>query len=85
MWFLIVEKIIYRWKLYSYDSPMLKRWINIIEWPNWSWKSTLSDLIYFWLGWKIKQFISTGTKRHKEICEDINNSVELHINVNNIP
>jgi len=84
MWFLKIEKIIYSWEKYSYESSTLKNGLNIIEWPNWTWKSTFSDLIYFWLWCEVKHFSSSSKKKHKEITEDSHNYVELHIEIDNL-
>lgn len=85
---LIIKKVKYSGDKYSFESPELKKGINIIVGDNGSGKSTFSYLIEYGLGGTVKPFIKNdNSKKNKDdentiITDDSNNYVILEILIN---
>lgn len=82
---LIVKRVKYSGENYSYESPELKKGINVILGDNGSGKSTFSYFIEYALGGKIKPFDNDDEDaRYSLILEDTNNFVQLDILINEV-
>ncbi|QRY55934.1 ATP-binding protein [Sphingobacterium siyangense] len=83
---LIVKKVKYSGENYSYESPELKKGINIILGDNGSGKSTFSYFIEYALGGKVKPFDNDDEEsRYSLILDDTNNYVQIDILIDDIP
>ncbi len=79
-----IVKVIYIGDTYHFESPLLKDGVNIIEGENEHGKSTFMNLVYYGLGGKVYGFNKNdknSKEKHPEICNDTNNYVELHIEI----
>lgn len=82
---LIVKKVIYSGENYFYESPELKKGINIILGDNGSGKSTFSYFIEYALGGKVKPFDNDDDdSRYSLILNDINNYVQIDILIDDV-
>ena len=81
---LAIRRVIYKGEKYSYESPYLNDGLVIMEGVNGHGKSTFMSLIYYCLGGSVQSFNKNDNsgKKHKEICEDKNNYVEMLIEIN---
>lgn len=79
-----LERIIYKGDTYKYESPKLKKGINVIIGENGCGKSTLTYLIYFVLGNDVPFFNKNHKEKIKEITEDTNGIVFLEVFLNDI-
>ncbi len=83
---LAIRRVIYNGEKYSFESPYLNDGLIIMEGINGHGKSTFMNLIYYALGGRVQAFNKKDNesgKKHKEICEDKNNYIELLIEINN--
>lgn len=80
---LIIKKVIYDGDLYHFETPELNEGLIIMEGVNHHGKSTFMNLIFFGLGGDYNPFNKEKKEKlHKEITNDTNNYVELHIELN---
>ncbi|WP_078393438.1 ATP-binding protein [Shouchella patagoniensis] len=82
MGYLEIKKLYYKGDNYYYESPLLKKGLNIIEGENGSGKSTFSNLISYGLGNYVREFDDRERKKHTEIVGDTNNYVYILLNIN---
>jgi predicted ATP-binding protein involved in virulence len=83
---LAIRRVIYNGEKYSFESPYLNDGLIIMEGINGHGKSTFMNLIYYALGGRVQAFNKKDNesgKKHKEICEDKNNYIELLIEISN--